>query len=83
MQTESPRYLFSMFSNKYNCDTRHARRALLRPTRDCDLDLSEDSFRWRAAKAFNALPWSLRHSNSMKIFKIEAKKWVKQNIPLE
>ena len=83
MQTESPRYLFSMFSNKYNCDTRHARRALIRPTRDCDLELSEDSFRWRAARAFYALPFSVRESSSMKTFKIEVKKWVRENILLD
>ena len=82
MQTESPRYLFSMFSNKYNCDTRHARRALLRPTRDCELELSEESFRWRAARAFNALPLSVRNASSMKTFKIEVKKWVRENIYL-
>jgi hypothetical protein len=83
MQTESPRYLFSMFSNKYNCDTRHARRALLRPTRETDLELSEDSFRWRAARAFNALPLPVRNSSSMKSFKIEVKKWVRENILLD
>ena len=83
MQTESPKYLFSMFSTKYNCDTRHARRALIRPTRDCDLELSEESFRWRAARAFNALPFSVRESSSMNTFKIEVKKWVKMNIPLD
>ena len=83
MKTESPKYLFSMFSTKYNCDTRHARRGLLRTTRDCELELSEDSFRWRAARAFNELPLQVRNSSSMKTFKIEVKKWVRANIPLE
>ena len=83
MQTESPRYLFSMFSTKYNCDTRHARRALLRPTRNCELDLSEESFRWRAAKDFNALPLSVRKSSSLKTFKIDVKKWITENISLD
>jgi hypothetical protein len=74
MQTESPRYLFSMSPTKYNYDTRHERRALLRPTRESDLELSEDSLRWRAARAFNDLPLPVRNSSSMKTLKIEVKK---------
>ena len=76
-------YAFSMFTTKYNCDTRHVRRALLKPTRECELKLSEDSFGWRAASAVNAFPLPVRNSNSMKTFKIEVKKWVRENIPLD
>ena len=82
-QTESPRYLFSMFSNKYNCDTRQARTGLIRQGKAPGLELSMDSFRWRAAGAFNDLPLEIRSKSTSKGFKKDAKKWIKENIPLE
>ena len=82
MKTESPRYLFAMFSTKYNCDTRHAKRGLLRHTREFDLDLSEDSFRGRAARAFNDIPLLIKQKSTIKDFKIAVKKCIKVNIPL-
>ena len=50
MKAESPQYLFSMFSTEYTCNTRQARSGQVKPTRRSNLDLSEESFRWRAAK---------------------------------
>ena len=82
MMTESPRYLFSMFSSKYHCDTRHARSKQVKPTRGSTLDLSEESFRWRAAKIYNELPVSLRQSTSAGSFRVGLKKWIRDNIPV-
>ena len=82
-QTESPRYLFSMFSAKYNCDTRQAASGLIRHTRGIELDIAKDSFRWRASNEFNSLPLVTRQKTTLKEFKSSAKKWIKTNISLE
>ena len=82
LQTESPRYLFSMFSAKYNCNTRQAKSGQIRHTSRPDLDLAKDSFRWRASKLFNAMPLDIRQKKTSKEFKSEARKWIQQNIPL-
>ena len=83
MKTESPKYLFSMFSNEYSCYTRQARSGQIKPTRRSNLDLSEDSFRWRASKSYNNLPVSLRQAESLSIFKTGLRRYILDNIPVE
>ena len=69
MKTKSPRYLFSMFSTEYSFNTRQANSGQLKPTRRSNLDISLESFRWRAAKSFNNLPINIRQAESVKVFK--------------
>ena len=82
MMTKSPMYLYSMFSSKYECDTRQARSGQIKLTRISNLDLSHESFRWRAAAVYNSLPASLRQDKSLKSFKTGLKKWIIDNIPV-
>ena len=81
IKDESPDYLFSMFSAKYSYQTKQARRSMIKHTRDLDLELTADSFRWRAAKAFSDLPLVMRNLNTVQEFKKAAKPWIKENIP--
>ena len=67
---------------KYHCDTRQPRSKQVKPTRGSTLDLSKESFRWRAAKIYNELPESLRPSTSAGSFRVGLKKWIRDNIPV-
>ena len=80
IKAESPRNIHSMFSIKYNYPTKLAKTGMIRHTKDLRLDLSERSFRWRASKAFNALPEETRNVSTLTEFKKEAKAWIKQNV---
>ena len=69
MKTTSPRYLFLMFSTEYSFNTRQANSGQVKPTRRSNLDISMESFWWRAAKSFNNLPINLRQAKLVKVFK--------------
>ena len=76
------KYLYNMFSTTYNYKTREADSGRIRNIRRPELELSKDSFRWRAAASFNQLPESIRNAQSLQGFKLTAKQWVRQNIEL-
>ena len=83
--TKSPKYLYEMFSKEYIYKTKQADSGQLRQTRaarDMGLELSQDSFRWRAAKSFNELPINIRNLATTEAFKQEAKVWIKLNVSL-
>ena len=82
MQAKSPKYLYSMFSTSYNYKTREAETGKIKYTRQPELGLSKDSFRWRAAHFYNQLPEKTRSTQNILSFKIAAKQWVKDNIDL-
>ena len=82
IKNESPKYLFSMFSAKYSYNTKQASRGAIKHTRDLDLELTADSFRWRAAKAYSELPLDVRNLELLQEFKQAAKTWIKENITL-
>ena len=85
IKTKSPKYLHSMFSQDYKYKTKQAESRQLRqtkPVKDMDLELSQDSFRWRAAKSFNELPIEIRDTDTTEAFKKEAKTWIRLNISL-
>ena len=82
IKNESPKYLFSMFSAKYSYNTKQASRGAIKHTRDLDLELTADSFRWRAAKAYSELPLDVRNLELLQEFKEAAKTWIKENITL-
>ena len=78
MKAESPQ--FSMFSTEYTCNTRQARSGQVKATWRSDLHLSEESFRWRAAKYYNNLPADLRQAVSVSIFKTGLRRWILENV---
>ena len=83
IQNESPKYLHSMFSAKYSYKTKQARSDIIKHNRDLNLGLTGDSFRWRAAKAYNELPLEVRNLETVEGFKKAVKKWIHDNTPLE
>ena len=82
IRNESPRFLFSMFSAKYSYKTKQARTGQIKHTRDLDLGITKDSFRWRASGAYNELPQEIRDIETLHMFKKAAKDWIKKHIPL-
>ena len=79
---KSPKHLYSMFSAEYSYKTNQAHNKMLRHTRNLRLNLTRDSFRWRAARNFNQLPLVVKNAESVEKFKNEAKSWILKNIPL-
>ena len=82
IRNESPRFLFSMFSAKYSYKTKQARTGQIKHTRDLDLGITKDSFRWRASGAYNELPQEIRDIETLHMFKKATKDWIKKHIPL-
>ena len=82
LQTKQPKPLFNMFPTEYNYNTSQARSQSIKQMGHPNLDLWEDSFRWRAARSFNLLPASIKGLQSSEIFKLEAKNWIRANIPV-
>ena len=80
LQVKSPKYLYNMFSTTYNYKTREADSGRIRNIRKPELELSKDSFRWRAAALFNQLPENIRNKKNLQGFKLAAKQWVRQNV---
>jgi hypothetical protein len=76
----SPRYLDNMFSWSYEANTRQATSGQIRQLGRPRLELTRDSFRWRAADQFNNLPTDVRNSENIRIFKLKAKAWILENI---
>ena len=83
IQDKSPSFLYSMFSAKYNYNTKHALSGSIKHARNFRLDITESSFRWRATSAYNELPQKTKEMKTLKEFKTQARKWVKENTPLE
>ena len=76
------KYLHSVFSAEYKYKTKQADNGLLRHTRDLGLEMTQDSFRWRAAKSYNELPLNIRNIASLEAYKKGAKAWIKLNTSL-
>ena len=82
LQNKQPKPLHSMFPLDYSYNTSQARSKSIKQTGHPSLDLWQDSFRWRAARSYNQLPASMKNLQSVEAFKLEAKKWVRGNIPV-
>jgi hypothetical protein len=78
----TPRYLDSMFTWSYEVNTRQAASGQIRQTGRPRLDITKDSFRYRAADQYNQLPIEVRNSENLRTFKFKAKAWIQDNIPL-
>ena len=69
-----------MFDWQYVHQTRAATTGIVKPIGVPRLSLAKDSFRWRAATAFNSLPEELRNCVSIQLFKTKLKSWIKENV---
>ena len=72
----------SIFSAEFKYKTKQADNGLLRHPRDLGLEMTQDSFRLRAAKSYNELPLNIRNIASLEAFKKGAKAWIKLNTSL-
>ena len=79
-QNQTPKYLSNMFSWSYQYNTRQAEGGLIRLMGKPRLEISKNSFRWRAANQFNQLPADIRTSPTLASFKIKSKIWIKENV---
>ena len=79
-QSQTPRYLHNKFSWTYNYNTRQASGGLIRLRGKPRLELSKQSFRWRAANQFNQLPDTIRTSPTLASFKSTVKAWIRENV---
>ena len=75
-----PKYLFDMHKDsEYSYSTRQATNSILK-IKQARLELSRESFRWRAAQQFNLIPKDIRDETSIDEFKSKVKSWIKTNI---
>ena len=82
-QNKSPRYIYRMHNNwSYPYTTRQAANDLIRVGARPRLEVVKDSFRWRAASAFNQIPMDIRTCNKVESFKKKVKPWIMWNISL-
>ena len=77
---KTPRYLNNMFDKTFVYNTRQADGEAIRMVGKPKLELSKDSFRWRASSQFNQLPPDIRNCASLGSFKIRVKSWTKENV---
>jgi hypothetical protein len=82
LQTKQPKHLYNMFPAEYTYNTSQARSKSIKQTRNPTLGLWKDSYRWRADRSLNPLPNSLKSLQSSEIFKLEAKNWIRANVPI-
>ena len=79
---ESPKYLFAMLKdNDYKYRTRQAANNILKIQRP-RLEVSKESFRWRAAEQYNRIPKEIRDEQCFLSFKRKIKSWILLNIPI-
>ena len=83
IQEESPSYLYSMFSAKFNYNTKQAQSGSIRHTRNLKLDITESSFRWRAASSYDEILKETKELKTLKEFKTAVRKWIMETVPLE
>ena len=81
-KAQTPKYLDSMFSWTYIYNTRQAVGGVIRLVGKPRLDVTKNSFRWRAANQFNQLPAEIRRCQTLASFKTNAKTWIKENVSL-
>ena len=83
LASRSPQYLFNMFTMDYNCNTRQAARMEIRQDRDTpELELTKDSFRWRATREYNRIPAEIRRISSLQLFKTRLWRWIVADVPI-
>ena len=78
--SHTPRYLNNMFNWSYQYNTRQAEGGLIKLVGKPKLDITKNSFRWRAANEYNQLPLEIRKSLTLCSFKLKAKAWIQENV---
>ena len=78
--SKQPRYLSDMFKGTFMYYTRLAGGGKIKLEGRPKLELTKNSFKWRAAQQFNQLPTQIRNSKTLQNFKSKAKAWIQDNI---
>ena len=80
--TSRPLYMYSRLYSDYSYSTRQHSSGCIRldHTYRCRGDLPENSFRYRGAHCYNALPAEIRTVRNMNTFKLKLKRCIKENI---
>ena len=79
---KTPRYLDTMHNSwSYQYRTRQAESGLVKMVGRPRLEITRNSFRWRAANQYNQLSADIRNSETLVIFKLRVKTWIKINVP--
>ena len=74
--------MYSRFYLDFSYNTRQHSTGCIRldHTYVCRGDLPKNSFRYRGAHYYNALPAEIRTTRNMTTFKLKLKRWIKENI---
>ena len=68
-------------SQNYKYNTRQAQEGIIKFEGRPRLELTRDSFKWRAADQFNQLPVEIKNCIEVAAFKIKVKNWIKEHVP--
>ena len=86
MTTHAPVYQYNKLTDDghYHCDTRQARSSTIRmgSSFQTKLGMAQNSFRWRGATWYEAIPRSIRNEVRMGKFKNKLNIWIKENIKI-
>ena len=75
-------YLYEKFTNKSGAQTRLATNNQIRITAKIKTDLGLNNFTYIATNQWNQLPAHIKQSPTLYKFKINAKKWINENIAI-
>ena len=82
--SKTPKYLYTMHNSwAYQYRTRQAESGLIQLVGKPKLELSKNSFKFRAANQYNQLPSEIRNCSTIESFKCQAKAWIKTNVSLD
>ena len=81
-QDKSPEKLYSMYNWNYAHNTRQEANQIVKPRGTPRLELTNNSFRWRASRLYNKLPRSIIQIEQLDNFKKNVKSWIMENITL-
>ena len=81
-QSKQPKYMYNMYTWSSNYTTRQTDTGTVKVVGKPRLDVTKNSFRYRAAQQFNQLPPEIRNSSSKDSLKINVKKWIREHVPI-
>ena len=81
--SKSPQYLHRMHHvYNYQYRTRQADFDMIKLVGKPRLEITENSYKWRASSQFNELPTEIRNCESLDQFKLKTRKWIRENVLL-
>ena len=81
-QDKKPVYLYNKFSQKYAYPTRFSNNNEIRQVQLPKSEIKKSAFVNRSTVSWNNLPNDLTNLKNYKMFKIQLRRWVKENIAI-